>query len=682
MIKKIFSIFISLLIAFVIAIGGWAAGFYLTKLNLPPVLTNFATPLYLILLAITISLAIFNCVKGSAFAKKINNMSATERESFSLSFKNKIENDYAEAEKRVNKAINAFNLYKIAVLLLFFALSFSIGFSLLYHQSFVLILIIFFAFGVAYSFIAVQKNTPDKKLFIDKKQFEKIFSIINRASEQVGFNGKINVIAVNGGISIAIKSEKEVIIALQSEIVALLTEEELYSVMLHEFAHYKNQDTHSRFKFTSFIESNDFDSTNIPLLASGKALFLNGLLQPILLNVATFEVISSRNKEQIADQFVKTQNCEQAFINATAKVQLFAIYGEHSWKEITFDVYENEQPITDYCQRNLACFYKKVGQYGDKWHFTLKNELPARIDSHPTLAMRMNALGVSEYQTDFNRPNGDYFNEQEKLLEKGSQLSVEFGFPKNGKTDVYKAVRQTAYFERKAVMKKYDEADSEWGNLSVSELIECAQAFLYIDDQKAEKILREVIEKSNSSFACYLLGCLYAREYNDECIELFKRASVDSTATIEAYSQLGKYALKTGNQPLLDEYRAIVAKKSQNAEENLQQTLFTKDGLTCANQTDEVVQELKRTICEYWGDTLNALYVACRETENQTTVYYVAVDYDKKAPSEKTQTAYEESCYFINRLSCSNKKYYLFFVGKEYNEIKSLKDSCVYRKQK
>ena len=261
-------------------------------------------------------------------------------------------------------------------------------------------------------------------------------------------------------------------------------------------------------------------------------------------------------------------------------------------------------------------------------------------------------------------------------------MIANLGFKDEKQKDEYLKIRAIAYEERLEVMKLYDCMDKEWSRFSDSTLIECAQAFLYIDDSKAEKILREIIEKSNSSFACYLLACLYSREYNDECIELFKRSAVDSSATDEAMEQLGKYALKTGNQELLDEYRKVTADKLEFAEEEIMQTLFTSDGLEApsgahSDDVNEMVEKLK----EYWQDSLNALYLGVRETESQTTVYYIAIDYNKKAPKEQSQKAYEETCYFINRLSVAGKKFYIFFAGKEFNTLKKLNNSCVYKKK-
>ena len=96
----------------------------------------------------------------------------------------------------------------------------------------------------------------------------------------------------------------------------------------------------------------------------------------------------------------------------------------------------------------------------------------------------------------------------------------------------------------------------------------------------------------------------------------------------------------------------------------------------------EDVNEIREKLCEYWQEGADGIYLAIRETENQTTVYYIAVEIAKKFSPQKGQKAYEESCYFINRMSKVGKKFYLYFIGKEFNHIKNMPNTCIYKKQK
>lgn len=683
MVKNTINNILAVLIAFCLSLGLWLLGFVLHTENLVAFAKNKSAIIVILiaLCAILVALAVYNITTGKKMNKKFAQMKMDEKQEFSLEEKARVEKDQKQAEIQVAKRIKLFNLYKICVLVLLYLLCFFVGLGAFSVATVFVLLCIFLSWGIVLSlFSPAQNDVANKKLFIDKTHFPYIFSVIEKAGKSMNYTGKISAIFSNGGISIG-NSGKGVIITLPAEIVALLTEEELYSVMIHEFAHFKNQDTHLREKLYSFIERHQPQATSDnPILEFGKFIFLSGHLGGIILSIVSYDTFSSREKESIADNAVKETGLCQAYINATAKSVLFGIYSEYPWREITFDTYESTSPVLDYTQRNYNCFLEKVALYGDKWHFTLKNELPARVDSHPTLKARMQALSVSEYYTEYPPFTGDYGKEQQKLIEEQGKIAVEINYAKDKHNALYTLQRKNAYTERQRVIDKYN-ALTEWDKVSDSELIECAQAFLFIEDNKAEKILREVIERSNSSYACYLLACYYSREYNDECIELFKRSALDSTATDEAFDQLGKYALKTGNQALLDEYRATVASKNQNAVDELQETLFSKEGLIAPTAThQEVVSEITSRLCEYWGNNLSALYVAVRETQN-TTVYYVAIEVIKKAEQSSAQQAYDESCYFINRMSKAGKKFYLYFVGKEFNAIKRLPNTCQFKRK-
>lgn len=681
-IKNVFLQILSCIITMGLTIGGWAGGFAINKNN-PQLTSNpFIICLAVLCFVGIIALAVYNIRYGINFAKKINGLTATQRDEKVHQMKAEVEKDYEKAEKSVYNSIIAFNLYKIALILLLCLSCFFVGLTGLAEISIVfIILILFSGWGVVNSFFAVNEAVIDKNTLLTESEYPVLHGIIKKAASTINYQGKITVVCLGPGISIGMH-KGGLLINIQSEEIALLTENELYAVMLHEFAHYNNQDTHRRNKFANFVSANEENVSPNPIEGFGKLLFLNGVAQKVVFNIVMFDTFSSRKKEADADLFVKEKMVANDYINATAKACLFTIYSEYPWKEITFDVYESTTPISDYSQRNYNNFLQKVALYGDKWHFTLKNELPARVDSHPTLATRMQMFEVSDYTVDFNVQDGAYKNEQIKLLEKTSALSInDLTKDKNGLA-YYKTIRKDLYLDRISAMEKYEQFDSEWNSLSDSELIECAQAYLFIDDKKAEKILNEVIQRSNSSFACYLLACLYAREYNDACIELFKKSAIDTSATDEAFDQIGKYALKTGNQKLIEEYRATVVMKNQVAEEEIYETLFTNEGLTAPTAEHKETQELTQKLCEYWGDNLISLHVAVRETESQTLVYYIAIEANKTTPLDAVQKAYDESCYFINRMSCAGKKYYLFFSGKEYNAIRKVAGSCVYKKQK
>lgn len=684
MVKKILSQILSCLFSMAICLGGWGLGLYLTKKQLLIITKPQSIALLVVTGVLIIAIIAINLTILERFSKKILNSKVKARHDLGLKLKEEIEKDYQKAEKQVAKSIHLFTLYKIIILLLTFTLCFATGLIFNNEENMggaiaINIIMLCSIWGVVNSFFP--NSWKDEKLpkeaILTKEEFPNLYKIIADACKKCNYAGKVTAVYSDNGISIG-KHKNGLLLAINAEEFAFLTENELYAVLLHEFAHHVNQDTHRRNKFYSFIEKSENLPDN-PILYFGNLMFLHGIAQRISFNAISFETIASRKKEIKADDFVKTQDVAQEYINATAKASLYSIYSEYPWAEITFETYKNEEPVSDYAQRNHSCFLQKVALYGDKWHFTLKNELPARIDSHPTFAMRMKNFGVEEYQANFNIDNDSLAAEREKLFNKVSAVMAD-RFKQLGK-EYFKNMHKGAYLDRVEAMNRYDKFDSEWSALSDSDLIECAQAFMFIDDQKAIKILNEVINRTNSSFACYILGSIYSREYNDECIELFKKAAVDPSATNEAFDEIGKYALKTGNQKLIEEYRATVVDKSEYAEEENLATLFAEQGLTAPTENHaETVEEIKQNLRKHWGEYLNGLYVAVRETNAQTQVYYIALDVDKKLKGEKLQIAYEESCYFINRMSIVGKKFYIFFTGKEFNVIKKLNGACIYIK--
>lgn len=674
--QKFLNTFISALIALAFCFCSYLVALFLPLQKVNPQLLYFIITCLILLLATCLVLNLSSSFKRSKF---INGLTPTKREELFNKKKQELINQGENAQKLVYKSINRLFAYNLFLVLAMFAICFLLGFSKFNQKASIVFIILFWFLSTGLISQLFFIDTPvklKKTEYVNQNDYPFLFEIINNAGKTVGFNKKLQVVLSNGTIGISTITGK-VLINLNAEAVALLNEDELYAVLLHEFAHYKNFDLKRRRRFYNQLRLHDQD---LNYFSSFSTLFNSCLKNDLIDKINLFEIVNSQKIESQADNFVYEQGQSQNFINAMAKIVLLSLYNDYAWKEVTFDIYKEEAPVTDYSERNYQCFLQKVALYGDKWHFTLQNELTSENSSHPNFKQRMQNAKVSEYFVDFNITNQTLKQEQQKLLKKSSLLSLESFTSK--KVD-YLQIRQIAYTDRVNCIKKYENAVASWQTLSDSELIECAQAYLFIDDKMAESILTDVVSRTNMSFACYILGCLYARYYNDKCIELFKKAATDSSATTESLSQLALYALKTGNAELYEECKNSSAQKVEYAQEFIEETEFSTEGLTPAHEIYHAdLKEITSTLINYWQSGANGIYVAVRETQSQTLVYYIAIDINKRTPIKKTQIAYEESCFFINRLSCVGKKFYIFFTGEEFKIIKNMQGSCVYKRTK
>lgn len=671
--KKVFIEVIAGVIAAVLVTGAWLIGYFLTDLN-----KSLSLAICLTLFGALLILAIVNILKCKKTKNKITDMSPKTANAFYERKKVEVEKNFDKVEQKL-KRVKVFTvIYNTVLILLILAATFFSGaaetiteneggFSLTFLVLNILLCQGLIAF-YAYTIILPIDNS---KFPVKREEYPAIMKIIDEAAKLAGYKGKISVYLTPQGISISENGNKAVI-WISAEHVALSTKNELLAIMLHEFAHYKNEDT----KFYARNYAYKTIPENVPSVIA-RYIFISELYMQTLINAEIFELLSSKNREINADAAVKNSPYAQDFINATAKGALFTIYSNYPWKEISYDVYEGETPVSDFSHRNLANFKEKYKIYAEKWNYTLSHELPQRVDSHPTFKERAEKFGLPPVYTPTTETDPEFLAEQDKLLSYSDSACIKGINLKN-----YALEHEYAYTERKKAMERYDLDAVNADFLPAHEKIECAQAFMNIDDEKALKILDEIINQSHYTLALYLKGVILAKDYNDECVELFNRAAEDPACTESALEQLALYALKTGNQKLIDDYRAKVVDKSERSVHLLKGTSIYGKNLTALDKTDPEIQEMVSTFIGYWGDNLDEIHGVELTTEEGIRAIYFAFTLSKKFKPEIVSKSYDDSMNYVTRLMDKSRVIYLVVGGKELFIIKSTNNSLLYKKSK
>lgn len=672
--KKVFIEIIAGVLAIALVAGAWLTGFYLTNLN-----KSLSLIFCLTLFGALLILAIVNITKCKNTKKEIAGMTPKTANAFGEKKKQEFETNCKKVEQKLKRIKELTIIYNTILIILILAANFFAGAAETITDNeggvslAVMVLNILLCQGLIAFYAYIIISPIDKSKFpVTREEYPAIMKIIDEAAELAGYKGKISVYLNPQGISISENGNKA-IIWISAEHVALNTKNELLAVMLHEFAHYKNEDT----KFYARNYAFKTIPENVPSVIA-REIFTSELYMQTLINAELFEILSSKNREIKADAAVKNSPYSQDFINATAKGALFGIYSGYPWGEMCYDVYKGETPVTDFSHRNLANFKEKYKIYGEKWNYTLSHELPQRVDSHPTFKERAEKFGLPPVYTPTIETDPEFLAEQDKLLSYSDSASI-----KGINLKDYAFEREYSYTERKNAMDKYNSDTVNADFLPAHEKIECAQAFMNIDDEKALKILDEIINHNPSTLALYLKGVILAKNYNDECIDLFNRAAEDPACTDSALEQLALYALKTGNQKLIDDYRAKVVDKSERSVNLLKGTSLLGKKPTALDKNEPEIQEMISTFVGYWGDNLDEIHGVELTTEEGIRAMYFAFTLSKKFKPEMITKSYEDSMSYVTRLMDKSRVIYLVLGGgKEFFIVKSTHDSLLYKKSK
>ena len=407
-----------------------------------------------------------------------------------------------------------------------------------------------------------------------------------------------------------------------------------------------------------------------------QTLFVSYTIVQALFALTTYNTLSSREKEIRADKYVIENGQAENYVNATAKAALYMLYSGYSWRETTYDVWADETPISDYVHRDFNNFKAKLEVYRDRWFYTLRHELPQRVDSHPTFAMRMVACGLDDFNAEKTETDENYVAEQDKFLSFADNAAKG-----NFDEKSYKEMRNEVYVERNKLFEKAKNEDFNSDFASETAKIELAQAYMGVDNKKALELLNNVLGSSDSSLAYFLKGVILSDEYDDECIEMFTRAAQNSAFFDEAMDYLAKYALKTGKQDVIDNYRNTIADKKQASLDDDESTEIANIVLRSPDKNDLVNNEVVEAVKEYWGDALSEVHLAECVTENGITAKYLAVTV-KRIKDFDPMKAHKDTVDMLFRHSDNKTKFYLFYDGKGFKKIKNTPDSLMFSAKK
>lgn len=600
---------ISVALAFAVSLWMWAFG------KTAP----FGSPdTYTIIFSICVSLiglfTVANIVATIVRNRRMNKMNVRETYGMLDDVKADMETDLNKARRRVERTFVLMRLYWVMLVLLFAASCFSAGGTQYTDLSVPFVLVsTFFLWGIVdMPFFSPTPASPDNYV-LSRNEYAELYDLASSAAKELRINKNIKLIVHNEGISVT-ESGGDVVIMLGYLATSVLTRDELYAVLLHEMAHIAHSDSVMTAKFDRLLFRYDCGSYDtVAVTALPKIMFFTWIHGVAAFETEMMTTLISKSFERAADGEVKKRGKAQDLINALSKSAMAAFYSNMSRRELDFDYWAPESSTKDYARRELKLFYEYREKYGDKWKHSLAVELPARVDTHPIFRDRMSELGCENYDAYTRETDCKYLAELDKLIDRADKIIAET-------TD--HAAAHKAYTERKQNMDKYEEAKQSGEELTNKQLNDACIAYYGVDDDKALAIADEM-EKKGMDEAFLAKGLVYRSRDDDRCIECFRALSEKPCEyTFFAHTQLGEYALETGNQALLDAYRASAPDKLQTVYDSEEQNRFKKSTPTEPCDLDrETIEDIAAKLAEASNDRIKNIYI-CKYTDSYGKVHY------------------------------------------------------------
>lgn len=173
----------------------------------------------------------------------------------------------------------------------------------------------------------------------------------------------------------------------------MLSDEELYAVLLHEFAHLKGESDAAAAERRFYVWlCEDRNENALYALTPYMFAFLDALY---LLNYELYAYTVSILKENEADSAIARYGNAEKGASGLAKLGFFELY---EWEKGGYDeppAFQEENAPEDCLKRYVKAFRERLGIRREEWLKIELDEILSRSSSHPTLSMRLKTLGVT-----------------------------------------------------------------------------------------------------------------------------------------------------------------------------------------------------------------------------------------------------------------------------------------------
>lgn len=495
------------------------------------------------------------------YIKKLNSMSIADCNTFFVSHRDEAEKTAAAKLKKLLRIKAASDIYAVIAGMCGCAAAFL-------SPCIIMIKPVYYPV-IALSFIlilsALSRIRPIKRdEFSDYKfpeltpdEYPALNALAVRAAEKIGCRKKIRIFGTLGCNAGICEVRTEYSVQLGMTLLTLLSEEELYAVLLHEFAHVA-PGMHLAYKVNRY--SARLEST------VGDSIYLSVAKQMFLLpdSIYSFEHLLY----SYASSVISESNADRAMLCCGSKERvasaLLKLYYSDmdEWESDTREgnnSYEHEELPHDFLRSMIAETEKHIDERRDAWNEYARVEILANNATHPTLRMRLDALGVTDYCAGDSSKSPALDSECQKailLLEKKIYDEI---------SPTYAETRQRFYLDPLAKVEAWEAAGKPLIAEEYGDIVNALLALCRINDlmELCDRAIKELPD-SAALYAYFIRGSQLLHSFDPAGIELMYHAVENNKNFIdEGMEMIGTFCCITGRKEELEHYRSRVVELAQ-----------------------------------------------------------------------------------------------------------------------
>lgn len=425
----------------------------------------------------------------------------------------------------------------------------SISNAIRYTISYIVLFMFEFAF-VGMAIMIKIKSLIETNASLNTK-YPIIQKMINDIFKEEGINKKVNVSLTQDVNASILEDRNKIEVSLGILILKYFTLDEIKSIIYHEIAHFKNDDTSFNKKKSKYIN-------RISLLLPQTMYRIVVPSLPIVdRNETILHIISSSLFENEADNLVAEKNMGREYANAEIKSFGLGYALEINRDDISREIYKTRKwtkEIIDMYFDGYKEFYNKHRLFFIECS---KKHLDVKLASHPNVRQRVERFAKGEI-LEANLIENDYFlDDIDRFFESASTL--QFTKDSNDYWESYNTKYENYLKEKENAINSNYEVD----DIDLIKLLKLAYNF---GEYEYSKLLsHKILEKyPNNSLANLALGTIYATyEFSDECIPYLEKIMFGKNSMFmeETAGILGQYYVITGREEERSKIRELSFKK-------------------------------------------------------------------------------------------------------------------------
>lgn len=614
--------------------------------------------------------AIISSVMKKRFADKIDRVSFQDQ---LLRQREKAGEIAAEKLALLKKMIKTIDICSVLILLSVCVLEFCF-FSLTGVEGSGAALAFFIGVNVGLGFIREKKVVINEKKsddYLPEAEYPLIYGMARRAADAIGCEGRIKIFVdhdFNAGIMTIADGYS---VVLGSYLFDSLSQDELYNILLHEFAHVdeKNDDINDVKSYANLLnESNSI--LEIP------ALPLMYLYGKFFFEYMTYNFVCSIMYEDAADAAMKKFGTPEVAASALIKTKFSTLY---DWERNTYDednIYEPEEVMDDCVRKTLGWYRERVELRRDDWIKMIDSEILARNASHSTVKMRIESLGIEELKLLPKNDSSEYLAEVERAI-----LHLEAAV-KKGLESNYDQMREANYLQPKKILEEWENAGKPLTRENYQGIIISLLNARKIGDfvNLCCQVIEEIPEPANyyahHMYGIYLLHC-----YDERGLDhLYKSIELNHNVWDEALEHIGLYACLVGKQDELDKYREKARELANQQDEIYEKmdSLTPTDKLVEEKLPDGMLNDLLFFLAEANDGVIDSVYMVRKIISEEHFVTCVIVKPKSGADIKAFGKAMERIFQYLDK--SSSWQYSLFDIRMLVPAVSSkVKKHCIYK---